>query len=503
MAAIVHRRRLAAVAAVVALAALVAAGQSAGATPRAGAFGFGHPVYVDRQLAGGEPLVLQSSKTGRLIYTAHEGTTHLLRDGVVMSPTGSSDFVTTYRNQVILWTSGDGGRTWQRVNANGTGFYTNPAINTGFSDPDLTEDAGGIVYDTGIDLANDALFSTPDGGRTWPTGTVNCHDGDRPWLAGGHRNEVFLATDTVEGPGSGHGVFRSTDAGASCSANGIYDNGPYGRGTYSGFGKLYYDHADGSLIEPAEFMADPANPNTVTGVGVSILPKASAAFAGQSAATFVPHLAARSSVFAHWPAIAIDRSNTLYVVWDTADRAAGSTGGCMGSETLLANSIKMVSSRDHGRTWSRPVTIAHPGTTVLWPWVQAGNSGRLSVVWYQYDRLTDPDCGTGNVSVYAANIVGADTGRPAIQIANVVGRPIHAGGVCQGGTTCVATGQDRRLGDFFTNALDERGCVMVATGDTTLTDPVTHAQLPTSRPLFVRQDSGIGLYGANCAPAAR
>jgi hypothetical protein len=42
---------------------------------------------------------------------------------------------------------------------------------------------------------------------------------------------------------------------------------------------------------------------------------------------------------------------------------------------------------------------------------------------------------------------------------------IHIGWVCQGGTTCVATGQDRRLGDYFTNALDSRGCVLIATGD--------------------------------------
>jgi len=42
---------------------------------------------------------------------------------------------------------------------------------------------------------------------------------------------------------------------------------------------------------------------------------------------------------------------------------------------------------------------------------------------------------------------------------------VHIGWVCQGGTLCVVTGQDRRLGDYFTNALDRRGCVLIATGD--------------------------------------
>jgi len=37
----------------------------------------------------------------------------------------------------------------------------------------------------------------------------------------------------------------------------------------------------------------------------------------------------------------------------------------------------------------------------------------------------------------------------------------------------VATGQDRRLGDYFTNALDARGCVLISTADTRLVDPTT------------------------------
>ena len=59
----------------------------------------------------------------------------------------------------------------------------------------------------------------------------------------------------------------------------------------------------------------------------------------------------------------------------------------------------------------------------------------------------------------------------------------------------MATGEDRRLGDFFTNAVDERGCVLVATGDTTQPDPLTGGARSTSLPLFVRQTSGPRLVG--------
>src|SRR5438067_6196443 len=202
---------------------------------------FGTPVYVDQQLAGGEPEVLADPLHGTLVYTAHEGTTHLYRNGILGSPWGNFSFVSNYCNQVNIWWSTDGGTNWFRDRYLGSTCPTSPAINTGFSDPDLTADAGGRLYNTGIDLANDALFSSIDGGKTWDRGTAQCHDGDRPWLAGAKANQVYLATDTVEGSGSGHQVFVSNDGGNSCSASGIADNGPLADGgSFSGFGKLYY-----------------------------------------------------------------------------------------------------------------------------------------------------------------------------------------------------------------------------------------------------------------------
>src|SRR6266568_626354 len=222
------------VAALVLMGVTAATGQ-AGKTPP---LGFAPAVYVDQQLAGGEPEVIADALHGTLIYSAHEGTTHLYRDGLVGSPWGDFSFVSNYCNQVNVWTSPDGGVNWYRDRYLGTQCPTSPAINTGFSDPDLTLDAGGRLYDTGIDLVNDALFSSHDGGRSWTQGTVNCHDGDRPWLAGGASSQAFMATDTVEGTLS-HQMFVSTDGGQSCSANGIPDAGPTADGgSYTGDGKL-------------------------------------------------------------------------------------------------------------------------------------------------------------------------------------------------------------------------------------------------------------------------
>ncbi len=204
-------------------------------------------------------------------------------------------------------------------------------------------------------------------------------------------------------------------------------------------------------------------------------------------------------MYSHWSAIAIDKAGTVYVTWDTNDRQAGTSGGCDGASTPAANSIMLVATKDLGKTWSAPVTIAHPGTRVFWPWIAAGDAGKVSVVWYQtekQDGLPDLDCQTGHVHVMNASITNATSKSPAKSIVDAAGRVVHVGWVCQGGTTCVATGQDRRLGDYFTNVLDGRGCILIATGDTLLTDPTTGGPLPTARPLFIRLNGGPRLIGS-------
>jgi hypothetical protein len=449
---------------------------------------FGKPIYVDKQLAGSEGFVMYAHRSGRLIYVTHEGSTLLYRGGLTGAPVGDSDFLSTYRNQVNLWTSRDDGRTWQRVNWNGTGFFTPPNGNLGFSDPDITEDSAGTVYITGIDLANDALVSSPDGGKTWPTGTVQCHEGDRPWLAGGpKKGTVFLADNSEQ---YGHIIVRSTDSGASCSS--VHATGS--TGSWEGYGKILYDAGNDTIYEAA-ISGDHA-------VGIIALPHATKQFDSGNPGTVVDFPADMSTSFnAFWKAqLAQGPDHTLYLTWTTDDRAQGSSGGCSGAATPIANRVMLTASRDGGRHWTRPVVVARPGVTVNWPWITAGPDGHVAVAWYQYDRIVDLNCAPDKAAmgVRVAMLSAADTTQPHITTVDPIGRPIHYGQVCTGGTSCVATGQDRRLGEFFTIAQDRRGCVMIATGDTTLVDPQTGGPLPTARPLFTIQDKGRSLTGRNC-----
>jgi hypothetical protein len=195
----------------------------------------------------------------------------------------------------------------------------------------------------------------------------------------------------------------------------------------------------------------------------------------------------KTGIFGAWPSIAIDSNDIVYVTWDTAD----------GGSTALNNAIELatIDLKAAHPAFSPPIEIARPGASALWPWVTASN-GNASVVWYQYDSVTFPDqTTTGNVSLLETSVFNAASATPTLRgPVDAVGFPIHVGGICQAGTTCVATGQDRRLGDFFTNSLDQNGCVMIATGETH-TDP----SAATSRPMFIRQTNGTSLTGQNCA----
>lgn len=467
---------------VLALAVLVAPSGAARSTP-----GFASPVYVDAQLAGGEPAVIADPRSGTLIYAAHAGETHTDAAGLLALGTTTGN-LSAQRDQVLMWTSRDSGRTWKRL-VDVAGFAPSPTATIGFSDPDLAVDAGGRVYGTAINPGPNGLFSTADAGATW-TGTPDCHEGDRPFLAAGRAGQAFLVTGSDT---EGQVLTASLDGGASCQTTSVAAAGSAtDPSTWQGAGKPVYDPAGDALLLGSVTALDTGQ----VALGVARLDHPGTAWPHPPAAMTPGGTVARAFLVGRWPSVAVDDRGTVLMAWDAA-RTAVSPSCALGS-SVAPSVIQLAVSHDHARTWSAPVTLARPRGTALWPWVVAGRAGRAFVAWYEYDQPVNPYC-AGATSALRVRGAFLDVRRGVrAQVLEVSGRPVHRGALCSG-VGCIALGEDRRMGDLFTASLDARGCVLVATGDTMALDPTTGQPAAWSHPVVIRQDRGPSLTtGAPC-----
>ena len=415
---------------------------------------FGKPTFIDEMRAGGEP-VSQVAQDGSIIVSAHAGTTHVYKDP--QAAPGAGDFG-RYYNQTLNWRSTDGGKTWDYIGLFGVPEGPHTAISTGFSDPDLTMDAGGRIYNTEIDLANVAVFSSSDDGQSWPRGNPIAASGDRPWLTGAEADEVFLYVNSPKQ------LWRSTDGG------------------------LTFSLVTTSFPADSKILVDPLKPKT----GLIGPADSGIAISGDDGATWkaYPGMLGKSTQF--FGAVAVDRAGWVY---------AAAAGGYSGSSDENSDGEVTINYFNRQtKEWApQPIVIPNEGRDALWPWLIAGDDGRLAVTWYE--RIPETDEFVIKVA-YTLNAHGttvkcSDGSRqfvgPQFAVANASGRPIHVGKICLSGTACNANPSfesgDRRLGDFFTINFDHQGNLFIVSGDTTLMNPVDGPK-PVANPIFIMQKSG-------------
>ena len=135
----------------------------------------------------------------------------------------------------------------------------------------------------------------------------------------------------------------------------------------------------------------------------------------------------------------------------------------------------------------------------MWPWLIAGDDGRLAVAWYEREPETDNFriMVAYTLNAHGKTVTCSDGSKefvgPQFRVANASGRPIHAAKICLSGTTCNANpsfeGGDRRLGDFFTINFDRDGNLIIASADTMLKSP-TGGPKSISNPIFIKQNGG-------------
>ncbi|MCU1674335.1 MAG: hypothetical protein JWN77_2448 [Frankiales bacterium] len=450
---------------------------AAGACPAPAALSFAQPTYVDKGRAGGEPLVF-TYPNGRLLYSAHAGTTHFFTPEAP-NP-GTSAFIENYEGQTYIWTSDDNGKTWQfrpRLIA------PEGAPLSGFSDPEFAMDSAGTLYFSEINLANVAVSSSKDKGSTYNLenffGAILT---DRQWMEADRPGELYFVANAFGGgtgippgpTGLNPYISKSTDGGKTFTSGVLSAKGGDGEGDIrvdKKTGTVYQARRGGGKLNMGAFRK--ARSGDLTSMDVSTV-------------------ADGVQMLAHWPAFDLDPSGNLYITWDENGKGARDAG------------IWMATSTDQARTWSEPVKVSTGENTAIWPWIGVGDNGRAGVMWLEADKkLPNHDAQTagthgwrirGAATTTALGCSGSKT--PSFSVATATKEPIHTGTICQGGTTCQAMLIDRRLGDYFSVDVDGTGRMYAGYSDTRIPGSV-------SLPGFVRQAGGPSLLASKAAPGKK
>jgi hypothetical protein len=199
--------------------------------------------------------------------------------------------------------------------------------------------------------------------------------------------------------------------------------------------------------------------------------------------------------------IAIDRGGNLYLTWSQA--AVDGTGNVSGS-----SQIYMAVSTDHGAHWGVPVQVsaATPSLqTNLFPWIAAGDPGRVDIVWYGTSTLgscPNQPCGSGAIQAHwlvmmaqslNAIVNGSPNPTPSFTTTQVSEISNHYGAICTMGIGCT-TGGDRGLLDFLSVTVGLNGEANVVWADAVNRNFVGG----TSSALiaFNRQIAGPSLYAS-------
>ena len=453
-----------------ALAAVIAPASAAGGRQ------FGAPVHVgpDSLDMTGEPS----------IAVAPDGTEYIVApDGPgVRAP---SAFGGAGVGGSLIWRSTDHGRSWARL-----GSYDVP---TGGGDSDIAVTPDGTLYASGLSyLACSTVSRSADKGDTWvPIPVAGCGrtpvSNDRQWNAVDGNGTVYTAIgDTVD---TEIDLVRSAvdNPAVIPSATMTLSTTP----DYQWPGTLAVDQRNGTVYTVWNTNGSPNNCDGAPGSDSCKPAQASSkqpdkvlvSIVGRSATSAPAPVTVASRRFDTYDSFvvdAIDKAGNIYVVWNERHPQQ--------RETWTMLSV----SRNAGRSWSAPVKVQRSPATTVFPWVTAGDAGRIAISYYGTSAHGDSPQTlpkTAAWSVYSA--FSTDGGRSFAEYRTTPA--MHHGSICTSGTGCAAG--TRNLLDFFETAADPNGCLVTAYADNTV-DPATGAVVS-----YVRQTGGPGLRAGHACRA--
>jgi hypothetical protein len=398
-------------------------------------------------------------------------------------------------NGDLFWYSDDNGQTWRFVT--GPGGVGSPTM-IGGGDTDIATHFGPEVYGTGLTLLNITLAASCDRGENWSFNAISNIGAveDRQWidtyedrappLGVGGPDFVLNYGGVAERRMWFHQVVTPLCLSPTAAPRidvthpncvfAVFDTE-----CYQWPGNLAVDENTGDVYVTYNTFGSDDPPHNDDVVVSRVTGGASRPV---TQADVLPVIAAndRPDTFDSFTVVAVDRASNVYVVWSERHPETQTT------DTMLAV------SKDRGVTWGAPIKVNHGPSTTTFPWIVAGDAGKIDIVYYgTNEKGPSPEDvpPTSKWRVWMAQSLNALDANPNFKENPATGF-MHQGPICTSGTGCAPGTRD--LLDLFQIDIDEQGLANIAYTDN-LNTPPDGADPHQEWVMFVQQKGGKGLLG--------
>jgi hypothetical protein len=361
---------------------------------------------------------------------------------VVIAPNGTRYVITNAgeNGEAVVYASPDG-KGWRRT-------ATIPGQQSATIDTEIAIAGSGRLVATELDSAGLTFVTaySDDGGASWtPSSGVATADQDRPWLAAGPGNRMYLLYHNLATGIAQHEMFVATSKDGGASFEPPVPIAMPGEQAYSDL-QCADSGAPSALVVGQKgrvyaVYGTRTSPAGGCGASVTGTPEANvvgetrvwvATSADGSVGSWENHLAADAgdkTVSASFEPAAVDRAGNVYVAYaETAHPYPDFSGA----------SVKFVRAGPDAAKWSQPRVVAPAGPVGHYdPSLVAGDSGELALAYYE----GVPRGGGAQPAwfVRAARVSGAGSSSPKVVESRVSGIPAYAqspndmGGSCASG----------------------------------------------------------------------